>query len=67
VDQLNNYLTETGNPDYFNEDLARYRALSPGDVRSAAQTYLREDNRVVLSVIPKGKPELASPARKEAK
>ncbi|MBK7260161.1 MAG: insulinase family protein [Ignavibacteriae bacterium] len=67
VDQLNNYLTETGNPDYFNEDLARYRALSPGDVRSAAQTYLRGDNRVVLSVIPVGKPELASPARKEAK
>ncbi len=67
VDQLNNYFTETGNPDYFNEDLARYRALSPGDVRSAAQTYLHDDNRVVLSVIPKGKPELAAPARKEAK
>jgi zinc protease len=67
VDQLNNYLTETGNPDYFNEDLARYRALSTGDVRSAAQTFLRDDNRVVLSVVPKGKTELAAPARKEAK
>lgn len=67
VDQLNNYYVQTGNPDYFNEDMARYRALDPGDVRSAAQTILRDDNRVVLSVVPKGKPELAAPARKEAK
>ena len=29
ADQLNAYYTETGNPDWFNEDLARYRSLSP--------------------------------------
>ena len=29
ADQLNGYFTDTGNPDWFNEDLARYRALSP--------------------------------------
>ena len=28
ADQLNAYYTETGDPDWFNEDLARYRALS---------------------------------------
>ena len=28
--QLNAYYTATGNPDYFNEDLSRYRALSAG-------------------------------------
>ena len=29
ADQLNGYFAATGNPDWFNEDLARYRALSP--------------------------------------
>ena len=29
ADQLNAYYTDTGDPDWFNEDLARYRALSP--------------------------------------
>ena len=36
ADQLNGYYTDTGDPDWFNEDLARYRALSPSDVRAAA-------------------------------
>ena len=27
ADQLNGYYTSTGDPDWFNEDLARYRAL----------------------------------------
>ena len=37
ADQLNGYYAGTGNPDWFNEDLARYRALSPSDVRAAAE------------------------------
>jgi zinc protease len=60
-DQLNAYFTSTGNPDYFNEDLARYKAIDPDDVRACVQTYLRDDGRVVLSVVPKGKKELAAP------
>ncbi|MBI3765760.1 MAG: insulinase family protein [Ignavibacteriales bacterium] len=60
ADQLNSYFTKTGNPDYFNEDLARYKALSPEDIRSVAQTYLRDDGDVVLSVVPQGKKELAA-------
>src|SRR5919107_1862076 len=31
-DQLNAYYDAAGNPGYFNEDLARYRALSPDDI-----------------------------------
>jgi zinc protease len=61
TDQLNAYFTATGNPDYFNEDLARYKAIDPDDVRACVQTYLRNDGRVVLSVVPKGKKELAAP------
>ena len=34
-DQLNAYYVEAGNPGYFNEDLSRYRALSPPDVQAA--------------------------------
>ena len=60
ADLLNNYFLRTGNPDYFNEDLSRYKALAPGDISTAALTYLRSDQRVVLSVVPRGKRELAS-------
>ena len=38
ADMLNRYYTLTGNPDYFNEDLARYRALAPSDVSAWAST-----------------------------
>jgi zinc protease len=60
ADQLNSYFTATGNPDYFNEDLSRYRAVDPEDISACAKTYLRDDGRVVLSVVPKGKKELAA-------
>jgi zinc protease len=52
ADQLNSYFMHTGNPDWFNEDLARYRALSPTDVRAAADAYLPLDRRVELTVVP---------------
>jgi zinc protease len=63
ADILNFYYTRTGNPDYFNEDLARYNAIDPRDVQAVAMTYLRDDGRVILSVVPKGKTDLA--AKKE--
>jgi zinc protease len=52
ADQLNSYYTNTGDPDWFNEDLARYRSLSPADVQAAAQQFLPRDRRVELSVVP---------------
>jgi zinc protease len=60
ADLLNGYLTATGNPDYFNEDLARYTALDPKDIQSVAATTLRDNGRVVLSIVPEGKTELAA-------
>jgi zinc protease len=59
-DLLNAYFVRTGNPDYFNEDLSRYRALDPEDICAAVTTFLRDDARLVLSVVPKGKMDLAS-------
>jgi zinc protease len=52
ADQLNAYHAATGNPDWFNEDLARYRALSPSDVRAAAERFLPASRRVELTVLP---------------
>ena len=55
ADQLNAYYTATGDPDWFNEDLGRYRALSPSDVRAAAEAFLPRDRRVELTVVPESK------------
>ncbi len=52
ANQLNAYYTETGDPDWFNEDLSRYRALSPADVQAAASAFLPRDRRVELTVVP---------------
>ena len=52
ADQLNAYYTLTGDPGYFNDDLARYRALSPSDVQAMVQRYLPADRRVELVVMP---------------
>lgn len=62
ANSLNSYFFHTGNPGYFEEDLARYKALRADDVRAAARAHLGNEARVVLSVVPQGKPELASVA-----
>jgi len=52
ADQLNAYYTYTGDPDWFNEDLARYRALSVTDISAAAAQFLPLDKRVEVIVEP---------------
>src|SRR3954464_4896418 len=52
ADQLNAYYTFTGDPDWFNEDLARYRAVSVRDISAAAAQFLPSDKRVELTVEP---------------
>ena len=51
-DRLNAYYFATGNPDYFNEDLSRYRSLFATDVRAAAAYWLPSGRRVELIVEP---------------
>ncbi|MFN2420429.1 MAG: M16 family metallopeptidase [Gemmatimonadota bacterium] len=60
ADQLNAYFFATGNPDWFQEDLMRYKALEPSDIQAVAETYLTDDGRVVLSVVPEGQREMAA-------
>ena len=64
ADQLNAYYEASGNPDWFNEDLARYRALSPSDVRAAAQAFLPPSRRVELIVAPAAPAAPAAPKEK---
>ncbi len=59
-DLLNEYYFYTGNPDYFNESISRYRAFSVNDIQTITQTYLKDNARFVLSVVPEGKKELAA-------
>jgi zinc protease len=56
ADQLNSYYTQAGgDPDYFAEDLARYKAITASDVQAAVIRWLPKDKRVELSVVPEEK------------
>jgi zinc protease len=51
-DQLNSYYKATGEPDYFQKDLDRYRAVTAAEVKAVVEKYLPKDRRVELSVVP---------------
>jgi zinc protease len=59
ADQLNLYLFHTGEPDFAQRDLDRYRVLGAADIGDAVRRWLREP-AVVLSVVPRGRRELAA-------
>jgi zinc protease len=61
ADQLNGYFVSTGDPDWFNEDLGRYRSISPSDVRAAADAFLPAGRRIELTVDPEKKPGSPQP------
>lgn len=60
ADQLAFYDYFVGVPDYFQADLDRYRRVTPAEVQRVARTYLLRRHRVVLSVVPQGRLELAA-------
>jgi zinc protease len=60
-DQLNAYNVFRGTPDFFADDLERYRAATRDSVRNAARAYLPFDRRVILSIVPRGQAALALP------
>jgi zinc protease len=61
ADQLNAYSVFLNDPAYFERDLARYESVTADDLHRVARKYLRTDNRVALSVVPKGKLSLGLP------
>lgn len=52
ADRLNSYFSSAGTPDYFEQDLARYRSVTAADVQAAVGKYLVKDRRVELRVMP---------------
>ena len=54
ANQLNAYYTNTGMPDFFAEDLARYRSIDADDISSIVGRYLPKDRRVEMVVLPGG-------------
>ena len=60
-DQLNAYNTYLGDPGFFTQDLERYRSATPERLRDAALAHLKPRNRVLLSVVPRGRMALALP------
>ncbi len=53
-DQLNNYATFLGKPDFFAKDLERYQKVTPADISRVANNYLT-DKRLVMSFVPRPK------------
>jgi zinc protease len=59
---LNLYNYFAGTPDYVRQDAARYDAVTAADVQRVARTYLGQP-KVVLTVVPEGRRDLALVAR----
>ncbi|HEX5872005.1 MAG TPA: insulinase family protein, partial [Longimicrobium sp.] len=60
AETLNSYLYYAGNPGFSEQDLARYRALTPADIQRVARQYLAGRPHVNISIVPQGKTELAA-------
>ncbi len=50
ADQMNNYFTMRGRPDYFQQNLDEFRKVTAADVQRVAQTYLT-DRKLVMSYV----------------
>jgi zinc protease len=64
-DQLNAYNTFVGDPGYFGADRQRYFDVTSKAAAAAVAKYLANAPSVTLSVVPKGKRELAMPGAVE--
>jgi zinc protease len=58
-DQLNAYNVFLGDPAYFDRDLERYHAVTASSLRRAVAEYLDPSRRVTLSIVPRGRADLA--------
>jgi len=52
ADLLNLYEMYAGDPGYLTKDLARYRAVTPQQVKDFANKYLPDDHRLILFIVP---------------
>ena len=59
ADRLNYYNYFAGTPEYIGQDLARYEQLTAADVQRVARQYLAGRPRIIMTVVPEGKKDLA--------
>jgi zinc protease len=64
-DQLNAYNTYVGNPGYFTHDRQRYLDVTSNSAAAAVNRWLVNAPSVTLSVVPKGRRDLALPGAAE--
>lgn len=60
-DQLNAYNVLMGDPGYFARDVERYQAATADTVRRALRQYVARAARVTMSLVPRGRLNLAAP------
>src|SRR5690606_24921750 len=60
ADRLNLYAYYTGDPGFANADLERYLRLEAGSIAATVRRWLVDAPPVVLSVVPRGRLDLAS-------
>ena len=58
--QLASYQTLTGNPNFIKNEIASNLGVTKADVMRVYNTYIKGKAGVILSCVPKGKPELAA-------
>lgn len=59
AERLNRYLFYTGDPGYVRRDLARFRGVEAESIAGVARRWLVEAHGVTLSVVPRGRLDLA--------
>jgi len=57
AERLNYYNYIAGNPDFVQQDAARYERVTAADVQRVAKTYLGRP-KIILTVVPEGKKEM---------
>jgi len=60
---LASYQTFTNNPNFITKDIERYKNVTKEDVMRVYNKYIKNQHAVILSIYPKGKPEVI--ARKD--
>jgi predicted Zn-dependent peptidase len=63
---LNSSAVYYGDPNYYMKQYQRFNTITADEVKRAAQKYFGP-NRVVLSIVPVGKPELAATPERSTK
>ena len=65
-DQLNAYNTFVGDPAFFDRDLARYQVVTSDSMKNVLRRYLDGRHHVTLSIVPRGRTNLAIPGSSPA-